>query len=111
MAGRAQIAVRELKNRTTEILRRVEAGERVAITRRGHVVAVIEPASDAVARASDSIYQHLRRHLAARTPALRRGEPVREFTRISRKIARSVPYRTWREMDRAAKGDRYGLSG
>jgi prevent-host-death family protein len=111
MAGTVQIGVRELKNRTTEILRRVEAGERVAVTRRGHVVALIEPASDAAGRASDSIYQHLRRHLAARTPGLRSGSPLREFARVSRKIARSLPYRSWREMERAAKGDRYGLSG
>jgi len=34
----------------------------------------------------------------------------REFERISRKIAGRIPYRNWREMDRAAKGDRFGLS-
>ena len=34
----------------------------------------------------------------------------REFERISRKIVGRIPYRDWREMDRAAKGDRFGLS-
>ncbi len=30
--------------------------------------------------------------------------------RISRKVAGTVPYKNWREMERAAKGDRFGLS-
>lgn len=110
MAVTLQIGVRELKNRATDILRRVEAGERFAVTRRGRVVALIEPAHDAVPRASDSIYQRLRRHVEARTPEVRGGDGAREFERVSRKVARSLSYRTWREMDRAAKGDRYGLS-
>jgi hypothetical protein len=33
-----------------------------------------------------------------------------EFERISRKAARTLPYRSWQEMDRASKGDRFGLS-
>ena len=113
MAGSSEVSVRELKNQATAILRRVEAGERVTITKRGHVVATLQPAADVMSRASDSIYRHLRRQIETRTPALRRMSTAaarREFERISRKIAKTTPYKTWREMDRAAKGDRFGLS-
>ena len=34
---------------------------------------------------------------------------AREFDRISEKIRRSLPFKTWREMDRFVKGDRFGL--
>ncbi len=114
MATESQVSVRELKNETTRILRRVEAGERVTVTRRGRPVAVIEASSQTPVPASDSIYRSLRRQIEARTPGLRRmsvATAQRDFERISRKIARTVPYRDWREMDRAAKGDRFGLSG
>ena len=113
MASESQVSVRELKNQTTRILRRVEAGERVTVTRRGKPVAVVEPSSQAAVPASDSIYRSLQGQIEARTPRLRRASAataLREFERISRKIARTVPYRGWREMDRAAKGDRFGLS-
>jgi prevent-host-death family protein len=108
-----EVSVRELKNQTTGILRRVEAGERVRVTRRGRVIAMLSPASEAERRPSDSIYQHLRRQIEARNPILRKRkarEAARDFDRISRKIARTIPYRDWREMDRALKGDRFGLS-
>ena len=38
------VAVRELKNRLSEYLRRVKAGERVVVTERGKAVAVISTA-------------------------------------------------------------------
>jgi prevent-host-death family protein len=44
-----QVSVRELKNRLSEYLRRVESGENVTVTRRGRVIAALvpaEPASD-----------------------------------------------------------------
>jgi hypothetical protein len=62
---------------------------------------------------SDSIYRSLQRQIQARIPGLRRQSEAiarRDFERISRKIARTLPYKTWQEMDRAAKGDRFGLS-
>jgi prevent-host-death family protein len=106
------VGVRELKNQTTAILRRVEAGETVTVSRRGRVIAELRPAA-ATVPASDSIYQRLRRYLEVRSPALRAESPqrrAREFDRLARKVRRALPYRTWREMDRAAKGDRFGLS-
>jgi prevent-host-death family protein len=113
MASEFQVSVRELKNRTTQILRRVEAGERFTITKRGHPVAVIEPSSEAPALVSDSVYQRLKRQIEARTPGLRgrsKAAIERDFERISRKVATNLPYRGWREMDRVAKGDRLGFS-
>jgi prevent-host-death family protein len=111
MRPTAKVTVRELKNQTTAILRRVEGGEAVAVTRRGQVIATIGPASGPPPMASDSIYRQLQRQIETRRPGpvseiARRAE----FERISRKAARSLPYRSWREMDRAAKGDRFGLS-
>src|ERR1700687_943867 len=102
------VTVRELKNQATAILRRVEAGERVAVTKRGRVIATLAPAGGAPPVASDSIYRRLQRYIAARTGKTKaRAEPAlrAEFERISRKIARTLPYKSWREMDRAVKGD------
>jgi hypothetical protein len=76
-------------------------------------VAVIEPSNDIAVPASDSIYLSLQRQIEARIPELRRMSQAvgrRDFDRISRKIARTLPYPGWREMDLAAKGDRFGLS-
>lgn len=113
MAAESQVSVRQLKNETTAILRRVEAGERLTVTKRGKPVAVIEPASQLAVPASDSIYLNLRRQIETRVPELRglsAAAARRDFDRVSRKIARTIPYQDWREMDRAAKGDRFGLS-
>ena len=38
-----QVAARELRNRTADVLRRVEAGEQVTITSRGRPVAELVP--------------------------------------------------------------------
>lgn len=113
MATESQVSVRELKNQTSSILRQVEAGQRVIVTKRGRPVAVIEPSNQTAAPGSDSIYLMLRRHIEARNPGLRRRQVTtvqREFERISRKVARTVRCKDWREMDRVAKGDRFGLS-
>lgn len=109
----SQVSVRELKNQTTRVLRRVEAGERVVVTKRGKPVAVIVASEPISPSASDSIYRSLQRQIEARTPGLRGMSQTvaqRDFDRISRKIARTLPYKDWREMDRVAKGDRFGLS-
>lgn len=113
MESSGEVSVRELKNQTTAILRRVEAGERVTVTKRGRAIATIEPASRVRAATRESIYQNLQRQIEARAPALRRASVAarrREFARISRKIVRTLSYKDWREMDRALKGDRCGLS-
>ena len=107
-----QVSVRELKNQTTRILRRVEAGERITVTKRGRPVAVIESSTQILAPASDSIYRSLQLQIEARQPGLHKmsgAAAKRDFERISRKIARTIPYKSWQEMDRVAKGDRCGL--
>jgi prevent-host-death family protein len=38
-----EVSVRELKNRLTEYLRRAEAGEEIAVTRRGRRIATLVP--------------------------------------------------------------------
>src|SRR5689334_3714751 len=113
MVNESQVSIRQLKNETTRILRRIEGGERLTVTKRGKPVAVIEPLNQALVPASDSIYRSLQCQIEARTPHLRRASVLtaqREFERISRKIAGRIPYWDWCEMDRAAKGDRFGLS-
>lgn len=42
------ISHREMRNQSAEILRRVEAGETIQVTNRGHVAAVIAPATGTV---------------------------------------------------------------
>jgi len=109
----SQVSVRELKSLATAILRRVEAGECVTVTKRGRVIAVIAPATDRTPAVSDSIYRRLCGQIEARTTGVRRRSRAairRDFDQISRKIARTVPFKHWREMDRAVKGDRFGLS-
>ena len=107
------MSVRELKNQTTLILKRVEAGQRLIITKRGRPVAVIEASSQASLPPSDSIYRGLQGQIEVRTPGLKWKSAAvaqREFDQISRRISGRVPYRGWRAMNRAAKDDRFGLS-
>ena len=56
------VAVRELKNRLSEYLRKVKAGERVVVTERGKAVAVISNA----ARPVDEGIETMVRERAAR---------------------------------------------
>jgi prevent-host-death family protein len=51
------VALFEAKNRLSELINRVEAGEEIAITRRGKVVACLVPAAtvDAGQRALDAV--------------------------------------------------------
>ena len=44
----ATVAIRELKNRLSEYLRKVKAGERLVVTERGRAVAVISGAGSPV---------------------------------------------------------------
>jgi prevent-host-death family protein len=42
------ISHREMRNQSADILRRVEAGESIQVTNRGHIAAVIVPATGTV---------------------------------------------------------------
>jgi DNA-binding MarR family transcriptional regulator len=60
-----------------------------------------------------SAYDNLKRKIAANYPKLAKESPEqarRRFDKISEKIRRSLPFKTWEEMDRFAKGDRHGLT-
>jgi len=113
MAMFEQVSVRELKNQTTKVLRQVEKGNPVTVTKRGRPIARIEPATERDRAPRTSIYERLQRQIEARWPALRRRSPAKQradFERISRKAARGLRSRSWQQMDRAAKGDPLGLS-
>lgn len=55
----------------------------------------------------------LRKKILEKHPQLAKDSPKearRKFDRIARKMRRSLPFKSWREMDRFIKGDRYGLA-
>jgi prevent-host-death family protein len=66
-----EVAARELRNRTAELLRRVQAGEHVTITSRGRPVAELTPVRQERRRpiAPDELARRLARHRA--DPGLR----------------------------------------
>ena len=112
----AAASVRELKNQTTTLLRKVEKGTLVVVTRRGKPVATLKPFEEQdlhrSAPYSTALYEALREKIQKQHPAVARRTPEqvrRSFERITRKVKRSLPFSTWQEMDRALKGDRYGL--
>jgi prevent-host-death family protein len=109
--------VRELKNQTTALLREAEKGKAVVVTRRGKPVATLKPFEqkdlEKQERYPTSAYDNLKRTILAKQPELAKESPEqarRRFDKISEKIRRSLPFKNWKEMDRFAKGDRYGLT-
>jgi prevent-host-death family protein len=109
--------VRDLKNQTTALIREAEKGKAVVVTRRGRPVATLKPFEqkdlDKEERYPTSAYDNLKRKIAAKFPKLAKESPEqvrRRFDKITEKIRRSLPFKTWQEMDRFAKGDRYGLT-
>ena len=109
-------SVRDLKNQTTALIREAEKGKAVVVTRRGKPVATLKPFEHNDLTDSEqyptSLYDGLKKSILAKYPKLKTESPEvtrREFERISEKIRRSLPFKTWREMDRFVKGDRFGL--
>ena len=111
------VHVRDLKNQTTALLREVETGATLVVTRRGKPIATLRPfdARDlqpALLSYPTTIYDALRGQIEARYPELRNRsseEKRRDFEKITRKIRRALPFKSWQEMERVAKGDRYAL--
>ena len=108
--------VRDLKNQTASLIREVERGKAVVVTRRGKPVVTLKPFEqrDVVdnKRYPTSLYDGLKKSILAKHPGLKTESPEvarRKFERISEKIRRSLPFKTWQEMDRFLKGDRFGL--
>ena len=112
------VHTRDLKNQTTALLREVETGTTLIITRRGKPIATLKPfdthdVQPAPPPYPTTIYDALRQHIAARYPALRDRTPEamrRDFDRLTHKITRALPFTSWQEMEKVAKGDRYDLT-
>lgn len=64
------VGIRELHNRTSELLNAVEAGAEITITRHGKAVAVIEPIDP------DSPYERLKRMGMIREAKVRDDKPL-----------------------------------
>lgn len=106
------VNTRDLKNKTSQILRAAEKGKIIIVTRHGQPVATIKPFQerDLDERQHDSIYQKLRANIAQRYPALLAMAPE-ELRHLNDEISQKVRgFASWQEMERTAKGDRYGLS-
>ena len=108
--------VRDLKNQTTALIREAEKGKAVVVTCRGKPVATLKRYErrdvEADERYPTSLYDSLKESILAKHPELKSESPEaarRRFERISEKIRRSLPFKTWQEMDRFVKGDRFGL--
>ncbi len=109
--------VRDLKNQTTALIREAERGKAVVVTRRGKPVATLKrfEQRDVVddERYPTKAFDALRKKILAKHPRLAKESPEqarRQFDKITEKIRRSLPFRTWKEMDRFTKGDRHGLT-
>lgn len=91
--------VREIKSRLSAYLRMVEQGERVAVTRRGRVVAELGPPTHTT---EEDAYAELRRR--ARAGTVRLGAPNRPdlYPRPSRRL----PSRIVQELLNEVRGDR-----
>jgi antitoxin (DNA-binding transcriptional repressor) of toxin-antitoxin stability system len=108
--------VRDLKNQTASLIREAERGKAVVVTRRGKPVATLKAFEQRDVgdnkRYPTSLYDGLKKSILAKRPRLKTESPEvarREFERISEKIRRSLPFKTWKEMDRFVKGDHFGL--
>lgn len=108
--------VRDLKNQTTSLIREAERGKAVVVTCRGKPMATLKPFEEKDLNERDKYptkaFDALRRKILAKHPRLGRESPEqarRQFEKITEKIRRSLPFKTWKEMDRFAKGDRHGL--
>lgn len=110
-------SVRELKNQTTALLRKVEKGTAIIVTRRGKPIATLKPFKERdlqqIEQYPTTMYDELRKQIEHKYPQLVRCTPAQQredFERITRKARQKLSFSSWQEMDRAIKGDRYGLT-
>jgi antitoxin (DNA-binding transcriptional repressor) of toxin-antitoxin stability system len=73
--------IRELKNSLSRYIRRVEAGDRIAVTAHGRVVAELGPPATASRTGRRSRYEELVMTGVVR-PALERGDPLEDWPDI-----------------------------
>jgi len=108
--------VRDLKKQTTSLIREAERGKAVVVTRRGKPVATLKRFEHGdlseEERYPTTAFDNLKRKILARHPELAKESPTqsrRRFDKITKKIKKSLPFKTWQEMDRFVKGDRFGI--
>jgi len=107
--------VRELKNQTTALIREVEKGKPIVVTRRGKPVVTLNPFElhGKTNQYPTTAFDALRKTIVAKHPQLAKEAPEqarRELEKTTRKMRRSLRFKSWREMERFAKGDRYGFA-
>jgi len=107
--------VRELKNQTTALIREVEKGKPIVVTRRGKPVVTLNPFEphNKKSQYPTTAFDALRKTILAKHPHLAKEAPEqarRELEKTTRKMRRSLHFKSWREMERFAKGDRYGFA-
>ncbi len=107
--------VRDLKNQTTALIREVEKGKAIVVTRRGKPVVTLKPfePKDKESQYPTTAFDALRKSILARNPSLGKETPDqarRKLAKLTDKIRRTLPFKSWRDMDRFAKGDRYGFT-
>ena len=107
--------VRELKNQTTALIREVERGKPIVVTRRGKPVVTLNPFEphNKKSQYPTTAFDALRKTILAKYPQLAKEAPEqarRELEKTTRKMRRSLRFKSWREMERFAKGDRYGFA-
>jgi prevent-host-death family protein len=73
-----ETGIRELKDNLSRYIRRTEAGERIAVTAHGRVVAELVPPSSAARAGRSSRYDELIATGVIR-PALEGGDPLEEW--------------------------------
>ena len=62
---------------------------------------------------NDLVYQALRMRIEEEYPKLREMTPKErreQFDKITKKVIKNRPFKSWNEMDKAVKGDVYGLT-
>ena len=91
--------IRELKNHLSRYVRRVELGERVAVTHRGRVVAELVPPGASAPQLPGSRYERLRAAGVIR-PAVERGDPLEDLPALD------LPPGTAKELIDADRGER-----
>lgn len=107
--------VRDLKNQTTALIREVEKGKAIVVTRRGKPVVTLKPfePKDKESQYPTTAFDALRKKILAKNPGLAKETPEqarRKLEKQTQKIRRTLPFKTWGELDRFAKGDRYGFT-
>lgn len=112
------VHVRDLKNQTTTLLREVETGTTLIVTRRGKPIATLKPFHIKDVELDEqpyptTVYDALRGQIETRSPELKQRDHKKQrqdFEKLSRKIRQGLSFKSWQEMDKAAKGDRYDIT-